>query len=214
VTSALIAINVVVFVWVLFGGGVSSFGDNARTLKLAIGRDLLDDPDGWYRIVSSGFTHYGALHLALNMYSVYLLGGALERRLGSARFALLYLASLLGGSAGAVWLQPEARHAGASGAVFGMMAALAVSLWRQGVNPLNTSIGQVLMINVGITVLGASYISVGGHLGGAVAGAACAWVMLAPQWRPFPQWATVSTPVAVGFVSIALCIVAGQNPPM
>jgi membrane associated rhomboid family serine protease len=86
------------------------------------------------------------------------------------RFGLLYLASLLGGSVGALLLSPNALTAGASGAVFGCMAAVVVALRRRGVGILQSNIGGLLVINLVLTFL-VPGISVGGHLGGLAAGA-------------------------------------------
>jgi membrane associated rhomboid family serine protease len=208
-TSVLIALNVLVFVWVALGGGDAVlFGGNDRTVDLGLNKLILVATEEWYRVVTSGFIHYGILHLAMNMYGLFILGGTLERQLGSVRFVLLYVASLLGGSAGIVLIQPNdfGIHGGASGAVFGLMAALAVSLWRQGVNPLNSSIGQLLMVNLLITFAGRNFISVGGHLGGAAIGALCAVVMLAKPWKPAPKWATYATPIGIGAASIAVIV--------
>jgi membrane associated rhomboid family serine protease len=224
VTSVLIGLNLAVFVWIALGGGDAiAFGGNSRTADLGVSKWLLGgtiefegrslpgfEQGEWYRIVTSGFIHYGVIHLAMNMYGLYLLGGVLERRLGSARFGLLYMASLVGGSAGVVLLQPNSAgaHGGASGAVFGLIAALAISLWQQGVSPMNSDIGQLLILNLFITFAGRSFISVGGHLGGAAAGALCGLVMLGKPWKPAPKWATYATPVGVAAAAVLATVVA------
>jgi membrane associated rhomboid family serine protease len=223
VTTSLIAANVAVFVWIVLGGGNALlFGGNERTDALGVSKAILQgflidqsgqriaEPNEWYRIVTSGFIHYGLLHLAMNMWALYQLGGVIERKLGGVRFGLLYAASLLGGSAGVVLLQPNSNGivGGASGAVFGLIAALAISMWQQGVNPLNSQIGQVLILNLFITFAGRSFISVGGHLGGAIVGAACGLVMLGKPWKPAPKWATYAAPAAIGMVAVAATVLA------
>jgi membrane associated rhomboid family serine protease len=50
-------------------------------------------------------------------------------------------------------------------------------------------------------------ISIGGHLGGAIAGAVCAIVMLAPGHKPMQAWATYAAPVAVGIICIVLSVI-------
>ena len=220
VTYAIIGINLAVFLWTVSGGGEAIlFGGNAHTDQLGVNKYLLQgvlvdqngpiaSPHEWYRLVSSGFVHFGMLHLAMNMYSLFILGSLLERKLGGIRFGLLYVASLLGGSAGILLLQPSSRgiHGGASGAIFGLMAALVISLWRQGVNPFQTSLGQVFLMNVMFTFFASSFISVGGHVGGAIAGGLCGAIMLSKPWKPAPKWATYVAPAAVMVVSVVASI--------
>ncbi len=218
VTLSLIVANVAVFVgvllWIRDLGSMAGAVTDAH-LNLGLSRDILavpieyrgggesffTEPGGWYRLVTSGFLHYGILHLGLNMYFLYVLGPMLERPLGRVRFLLLYFASLLGGSFGVVLFGSSAIAAGASGAVFGLMAAAAVGLWRQGVNPFNTGIGTVLLLNLFLTFF-IPGIAIGGHLGGAVAGGLCGAVMLAPAYRPYPRWASYAAPLAVGAASV------------
>jgi membrane associated rhomboid family serine protease len=137
------------------------------------------------------------------MLMLYQLGQLLERPLGRAKFALLYAASLLGGSFGVLILsdQQSGIHGGASGAVFGLMAAAAIGLQRQGVNVMSTGLGTTLLINIVLT-FSIRGISIGGHVGGAIAGAICGFVMLAPRWKPVPSWARWAAPVGVAVISV------------
>jgi membrane associated rhomboid family serine protease len=223
VTMTLIGINVVVFVLVALAtrepGALGNVITDAH-LRFGLSRDVLaqpiawggpdgtvyvTEPDEWYRLLTSGFLHFGILHLGFNMYFLYVLGPQLESPLGRVRFLLLYLASLLGGSLGVVLLDSGGITAGASGAVFGLLGAAAMGLWRRGVNPFTTGIGSLLLINIVITFV-VPGISIGGHLGGAIAGAICGAVMLAPTGR-VPDWARWATPVIVGTLSVLLSIV-------
>jgi membrane associated rhomboid family serine protease len=223
VTMTLIGINVAVFVLVLLvtrepsalAGGVTDMH-----LRLGLSKDVLvqpiawqgDDntifitqPDGWYRLVTSGFLHFGVIHLAFNMYFLYVLGPLLEPGLGRVNYLLLYVASLLGGALGVVLIDSGGITAGASGAVFGLLAAATVGLWRRGINPMSTGIGTALVLNLFIT-FAISGISIGGHLGGAAAGALCGAVMLAPNHRAFPAWAVRATPIAVAVGSVVAVV--------
>ncbi len=152
----------------------------------------------WYRIVSSAFLHFGIFHLALNMLLLFQLGLLLEPALGRIRFVLLYIASMLGGSAGVLLLHPNERslHGGASGAVFGLLGAAAVIMFRRGINPLSTGIGTTIALNLFITFT-IPGISIGGHLGGLVAGVAAGSLMAAPRHTRQPEWVTYVAPVAV-----------------
>jgi membrane associated rhomboid family serine protease len=165
------------------------------------------EPGQWYRIVTSGFLHFGIIHIGFNMYLLYLLGQMLEPAIGRVRFALIYFAALLGGSAGAMLLQPDAFHGGASGAVFGLMGAAFVGYRLRGVNPLTTGIGTTLVLNLLITFT-IPGISIGGHLGGVVAGGLCALVVLAPGHRGYPVWASYAAPGAVMLASLLLTVYA------
>src|SRR5688500_4956464 len=216
VTYALILTNLLAFIYVLVDTPDSVMGDTNATgyLKLGLMRDLLrsdfpfDIPDGlpgqWYRLVSSGFLHYGILHLAFNMYALWALGQTLEPMLGRLRFGMAYFACLLGGSAGALLLQPNGLHGGASGAVFGLFGLIIVGYLQRGINPLTTSLGGVLIVNVLLSFRGG--ISFGGHLGGAVAGMICGWVMMAPAQRRVAEKWTYVTPILVGLGSIAVAV--------
>jgi membrane associated rhomboid family serine protease len=178
--------------------------------RLADGSIYSAAPGQWYRIVTSGFLHFGIIHIAFNTYLLYLLGQMLEPAIGRVRFGLVYFAGLLGGSAGAMLMQPNGLSGGASGAVFGLMAAAFVGYMLRGVNPLTTGIGATLLLNVVIT-FSIPGISKGGHIGGAVAGALCGLVVLAPGYKAYPKWMSYAVPVAVSVVSVVATVYAIQN---
>ncbi len=207
VAKTLIVVNVAVFVWVAVqdaravggGGGITraQFDLGLNSFFLTDGRNE------WWRLITAGFLHFGVFHLAINMFILYQLAQMLEPALGRVRFSLLYLAGLLGGSFGVLLLDlnPRSITGGASGAVFGLMAAAAVGMHRRGINIFSTGLGTTLLLNLFIT-FAIPGISIGGHLGGAVAGAICGFVMLAPNWRTFPEWASWVAPVAVAVLSV------------
>ena len=169
---------------------------------LGVSREFIVQGE-WYRMVSSGFVHFGILHVAMNMYILYQLGRMLEPSLGSLKFGLLYFASLLAGSTGALLLTPNAFTGGASGAVFGIMAAAVVGMRQRGENPFRTGLGATFAINI-IFTLAIPGVSIGGHFGGALAGAVCGAVFFAPRkWR-VPGWAQVATPIIVGALAITV----------
>lgn len=124
----------------------------------------------WYRIVTSGFLHGGLIHIGFNCYLLYLLGQMLERGLGTSRFVPLFLGGLFGGGIGALLLSYGNLTIGASGAVFGLMGAAMVGYRRRGINPMQTQIGSLVMLNLVFTFL-IPNISIGGHLGGLAGGA-------------------------------------------
>jgi membrane associated rhomboid family serine protease len=206
ITNAIIATNVGLYVWSM----LTSFATNTRggiteyEARLGIMRQFIDGGE-WYRLISSGFLHFGLLHVAMNMFLLLQLGRMLEPQLGPTKFALIYFVSMLGGSAGALLLSPNAFTGGASGAVFGMMAAAVVGLRERGANPFRTGLGMTFAINIAFT-LAIPGVSVGGHFGGALAGAVCGAVILAPaQWR-LPVWTQTVIPLLVGVAAFFIAV--------
>ena len=178
VTQALLGINILVFVVsIAMGDGI--FGQVSRDGLLIEGAaqgGLIDVQDEWWRILTSGFLHYGLFHIGFNMYALNILGPQFERSLGSVRFALIYLATLIGGSFGALLVSPEAFTAGASGAIFGLMGVAVLATRSLGRSIWDSGLGSILLLNFLIT-FGVRSISVGGHVGGFVVGLALGWLV-------------------------------------
>ncbi|TDB98931.1 rhomboid family intramembrane serine protease [Micromonospora fluostatini] len=157
----------------------------------------------WYRLLTAMFLHYGVLHLLLNMWALWVLGRSLEAVLGPARFLALYLVAGLGGNVAAYLLSaPNQATAGASTAIFGLFAAIFVIMRRLGRD--TSAILPILVINL-IFTFTVPGISIAGHLGGLVTGAAMALVMAyAPRsHRPLVQWVGTG---AIVFVLLALAV--------
>ena len=82
----------------------------------------------WWRLFTAAFLHGGLLHIGFNMLVLWLVGRPLESVLGHTRFVILYLLSALGGSVASYTFSPlNTVSVGASGAIFGLMAALLVA---------------------------------------------------------------------------------------
>ena len=225
VAYALIALNVAMFLYLglRYGvGNLASFSGGEGQYRFALAPRALEGrtaplfatSDGtivnttgneWYRLITSGFVHYGIIHIGLNMYFLYVLGNLMEPQLGRWKFGLLYFASLLGGSAGALLLDGGGFTAGASGAVFGLLGASAIGLWQHGVNPFSTAIGRLLLINLGLTFF-IGGISIGGHVGGLIAGSICGFVMMAPGYKGYPTWLHSATPVVVSVLAVVVSV--------
>lgn len=213
VSRVIIVINVLVFFWVVLGdvGAAGGFASTltSREVELGLNRDLLAETREWYRLVTSGFLHFGLLHLGMNMFLLYQLGDLLERALGRLRFGLLYTACLLGGSLGVLVIESDSRglHGGASGAVFGLMAAATIGLYRRGVNVFQTGIGTLLVINLILTFT-IPGISIGGHLGGAIVGAICGVAMLPPPWKRDSEVMSYVVPAVCAVLAVVTSILA------
>ena len=174
-TYVLIAINVLVFV------GTSW---RRRPVDVDLGDDrhdvALSGPLGvaegdWWRLVTGGFLHAGCIHIALQHVLPYLLGTMLEPALGHVRFAALYFVSLLAGSLGALLLGSTALTVGASGAVFGLMAAAFIVQRARGIDPMAVRPRPADPAQPRLTfIFPGLNISIGGHIGGLIGGAIAA----------------------------------------
>ena len=142
-----------------------------------------------WTFLSSGFLHGGILHLLLNMYALWIVGQHLERTMGHARFAGVYLASVLGGHTAVYLIADPLSSAwvsgtvGASGGVFGLFAAVFIVNRRMGAQ--TAQIAVLIGLNLVITFT-IPNISWQGHLGGLVMGAMLTAAMFALRPRATP----------------------------
>ncbi len=173
-TQAIIAANVVAFV---ITAGYTTNGNNLLN-KWVLYAPSVAISGQWYRLFTSGFVHFGVLHIFFNMLILYLVGQILEPFLGPGRFTALYLASLLAGSLGALWANPFSATGGASGAVFGVGACATVVMLQRGVRFWDTQFGPLLLINLVLDKFLISNVSIGGHIGGLIGGAIIGYVMI------------------------------------
>lgn len=180
-TYALIAINVAVFLVEIAGGagGFFTVGITQFVAEFALFGPSVAEGE-WYRLVTSGFLHAGIIHIGFNMFLLLVLGRLLEPALGTPRFLVLYFASLLAGSLGALVVEPNAVTIGASGAVFGLAGAVFVLARGRGMDALAGEIGFLIVFNL-IFSFASPRISVGGHIGGLIGGILCALVIVAGE---------------------------------
>jgi rhomboid protease GluP len=191
VTPIILGILVAVFLLtLLIGGSIDASEDTDLLVRLGAKVNSLVVVDGeWWRLVTVTFLHGGFLHIALNGYALYAIGMDLESFMGRARFLAVYVISGLGGSVASLIFSPyNAVGVGASGAIFGLIGALAVYF---GINrSLFGKLGQmqfwniiiVIAINLVIGFSGFFPIDNSAHLGGLIAGAAAGYV-LCPRYR-------------------------------
>lgn len=173
-TVALIAVNVIVFLFLSFRGmtedGMFLLEHGAMYVPYMI------EKGEYYRIFTSMFLHFGFDHLLNNMVILAAIGWNLEYEIGQLKFVILYLFSGLGGNLlSAYWdirVGDYAISAGASGAIFGVIGALLyVAIRNRGRIGDISGKGLVFMI---ILSLYYGYSSGGvdnmAHIGGLVAG--------------------------------------------
>lgn len=160
-----------------------------------------------WRLLTAVFVHGGFIHLALNMLALWMIGQSLEPMLGRARFLALYLISGLGGSVMAAILAPLTATVGASGAIFGMMAALLIIGRHIGANV--TGILVILGVNFafGLFTPGISWQA---HLGGAIVGALVALIIVATKRREQRIWQILG----LAGLTVALLVIVAFVPPL
>lgn len=197
VVPLLVAINIVVFA--ITAAQAGSLGGNAAAelfKQWGLWPTAVAGGELW-RLFTSGFLHFGPIHLAFNMIALWVIGRDLEQVLGPARFLAVYLVSLLGGSLVVFLFEDEFKMtAGASGAVFGLMGGLAVVLRRMRRSPGPALTIIALNVFISFAVPG---ISILGHLGGLLFGVlVTAGMVYAPRDRRVAvQAATVAGLLAI-----------------
>jgi membrane associated rhomboid family serine protease len=204
VTRTLIGINVAIYLLELAtGGNIDGVGSNIFE-KGALYGPLVANGD-WWRLITAAFLHYGPIHLGFNMFFLYWIGTPVEEYLGRGRFLLVYLVSGLAGSAGALVLSPNAVTVGASGAIFGILGA-ALVLERQGSYVLGGSAMGLIVINLALGFF-LSNVSIGGHIGGLIGGAAC-MLVLSRFGRGHGAYGRIGAAGLAGVIAVAALSVA------
>jgi membrane associated rhomboid family serine protease len=216
VTYAIIAICVALFGVdaVLTGGRTLDggfLGGDVGPLGAANAIDAFFVAQGeWWRIFTSAFFHLGPIHLAFNMYVLYLYGSLVEQMYGPIEYALIYLLCAAGGSVLTILVDPSQSAVGASGAIFGLVGLLFVVSRRhhavlgREARMMVAGIGTyvVFLLVFTFAVPGISWT---GHLGGLFVGAVLGFFLaptgvatLAGMWRtPSGERLEGSMPVAL-----------------
>lgn len=154
------------------------FGDDVLVVLGASQASLVLSGQVW-RLGTAMFLHAGLLHLAVNGWALYQLGGLVEILFGSRRLAAIYFSSGLTGSVASVgWglvSGIDVRSVGASGAIFGLLGALIAFLvrHRDRLRPEARSLLMQLLFWAGLNIfLGFTVpqIDNAAHLGGLFAG--------------------------------------------
>jgi membrane associated rhomboid family serine protease len=209
VTVALIAINVVMYLIEVAtgGGGLMSEASGSFVFHLILYGPFVAEGE-WYRLLSAGFLHANIIHIGFNMVLLYFLGRLIEPSLGSVRFTVLYFASLLAGSFGALLLEPSTASLGASGAIFGLAGAIFVIARGRGLDQLAGQIGLLIVINL-VYSFAVPDVAVGAHIGGLVAGVIGGLAIIAGErgmLGPNHRLAELAAMVAIGVISVLAAI--------
>ena len=169
----IIIINIIVIIAVAATGGTDNI-DHMLEAGAAYTPYIMNGE--WYRLFTSMFLHFGFLHIAGNMLLLFFIGDYAERYLGKIRYILLYIGGGLIGNLVSLWVELSSGNysvsAGASGAVFAVLGALAAMAVKNGgrlydISLKNLIILEGLQIVFSFTTTG---VDVAAHIGGLAGG--------------------------------------------
>jgi len=207
VTYAIIAVCVLVFIVQTLGSLL-----NLPVNSALVYAGAYSYPSGTFgvafepwRMFTSVFAHANIIHIALNMYTLFIFGMALEPLLGRARYLALFLISGFAGSLGVLLLaSPVQPVLGASGAIFGLFGAFFIIQRRLGGN--NTQLLILIGLNVAFGFI-VPNVAWQAHLGGLVVGAAVAAVYTATRHRS-QKALQIASVAGIGVALVAITIAA------
>ena len=205
VTLTLIAANVAMFL--VSAVSAASVGNSPLDNYASRSSTLSQWPNGvhllgeWWRVITAAFLHIGPVHLVMNMLALLIFGSELERQLGRALPRALPDVGLGGAAADPALRQSPGPRGGRVHGDLRADGALGVLMLvhRQDLRGLLT----LLAINVFISFLPG--VSLLGHLGGLVAGALTAGVLVLTRRRPAAQIAGLAS-LAVVLLGLALAV--------
>lgn len=167
ITYALIVLNIMVYLFmVLYDIDGNYFYALANNYEFVQSGQI-------YRLITSMFLHSDIIHIACNMYALYILGPIVERYYGKTKFLFIYMLSgILGSVFSAAFMSADTISMGASGAIFGLLGSIAYFTYYyratlQGL--LRSQILPVIILNLalGFMIPG---IDISGHIGGLLGG--------------------------------------------
>lgn len=186
VVYGLVAANLLVF-GAMVAAGVSPFNPEPREL-FRWGANFAPATlhgQAW-RLLTSTFVHIGVLHLAFNLFVLWVGGLRMERILGHLGFTITYLLSGLMGSVATLAFHPSSVGAGASGAIFGIYGALLGFLIRDRASiprPVFRAMGKGTLLFLGYNLVFSLKpgVDLSAHLGGLAAGILCGLALSRPN---------------------------------
>lgn len=171
------------------GGSIGPLGEQNLINAFAVAQGE------WWRIITSAFFHLGLIHIAFNMYVLFMYGAIVERMYGPIEYAAIYLLCAAGGSVLTILVDPTQFAAGASGAIFGLVGLLFVvgrrhhAVLGREARMVVAGVGSYLVFLLLFTFI-VPNISWTGHLGGLIVGAILGFLLpptgvatMAGMWR-------------------------------
>jgi rhomboid protease GluP len=183
-TWGIIGINIAIYFAMLLSG--IHFLDPAVPSLLRWGANLgsWTTSGQWWRLFTCTFLHIGLVHILFNMFVLWDIGRFMERLIGPAGFAVVYVLAGLSGSIASMGWNPYIVSAGASGAIFGLYGCL-LGYLLAGSQDIPAEVARKLRTNALVflafnLVWGLTHrdTDMAGHLGGLLAGLACGFALV------------------------------------
>jgi len=175
VTYIIMGINILLFLYSMFANYDVLFKYGMFNPAVKAGE--------YYRLFTCMFLHVDVLHLACNMYSLYVLGPQIESFFGKTKFILIYLISGLCGSLLSLTFNIDIISVGASGAIFGLLGSMLYFGYHYRTylgNVVKSQIVPIIVINliIGFTSSGIDNF---GHIGGLIGGVLSSMIVGVPD---------------------------------
>ncbi len=155
----------------------------------------------WYRLFTGGFVHAGIIHLAMNMFVLWIIGRQMEQVLGPVRYVALYIVALVAGAFAVMLVDPGIITVGASGAIFGLMGAAASYQRSRGINIMQSGLAGLIVLNLVFT-FAVPGISIAGHIGGLIGGLATGWLIFELEQRVRSRGGPPSCPLCAALTVV------------
>lgn len=181
VTYIIMAICIVLFIMMeVFSGGSTN---SLTLLKYGANLDVLVKEGEYYRLFTCMFLHIGIMHLACNMYSLYVVGREVESLFGKIKYIIIYVLSGIFGSIMSIAFTHNTISASASGAIFGLLGALlyfGIHYRTYLGDAIKRSVIPIIVINLLIGFFSEG-IDLAAHIGGLVGGVLVAMMVGIPD---------------------------------
>lgn len=179
ITYAIIILNILVYMVTSYLS--RSIIDSNLNVLVFMGAkvNLLIDEGQYYRLFTCMFLHAGIVHLAVNMYSLYMLGIFTERIYGKIKYITIYIISGLISSLFS-YMFSSSISVGASGAIFGLLGALLVFALKMKRSINKDFVANIITIIVVNLIIGFSIANVDnfGHIGGLIGGIIITYILV------------------------------------
>ena len=209
VTYSIIAINVIVFVIMCIKGVPVMDPTGLDVIKWGGNYGPLTLTGDWWRLITCVFVHIGIIHIAFNMYALYMVGVFLEPMLGKLRYTVAYLSTgILSSVVSLWWHSTPVPSAGASGAIFGMFGVfLALLLTNLIPKQVRNGLLQSIGILVGYNLLYGmkSGVDNSAHVGGLISGLVIGFIYYFTLKSAANIKRVVATSLAIAVASVLIC---------